>query len=150
MKAFLRILIALNSVLAADAIYDGEECIDCMFTQGKNVCRSTSDSMSYCCSEEQIKGSCANDDSSVDDWGNTCSASYDADETLCGDWDNDDFISETQCCACGGGTYTQVDWACGTSELCSTDIQASYWMGAVTCPHKKYRCGISSPEMRLR
>ena len=146
---FLTIALIIPKTLGADAIYDGEECINCLYTLGKNVCRSTSNSMSYCCTDEQVYGSCQNNDTSVDQWGNTCTESYDADDTLCTDWDNDEFNSEEQCCACGGGTYTQVDWACGTSDLCSTDISASYWMGSVTCPHKKYRCGISSPELRL-
>jgi hypothetical protein len=45
---------------------------------------------------------CINDDSTVDEFGDTCSDWYD-DMGGCGNWDTADFVAGEQCCACGGG-----------------------------------------------
>ena len=52
---------------------------------------------------------CVNDDSTADSWGDTCSAWYDTNDWSCGDFDDADFISSEQCCACGGGTLSNED-----------------------------------------
>ena len=45
---------------------------------------------------------CANDDSTTDSVGATCSSLYDYDPSYCGDHDDEDFMASLQCCACGG------------------------------------------------
>jgi hypothetical protein len=41
-----------------------------------------------------------------------------------------------------------TDYSCYTASLCTTDIETTEML-AITCPHQKYRCGISSPEIML-
>lgn len=50
------------------------------------------------------KAVCKNIDfSSIDTGGENCSGSYNEFPDLCGKYDDDDFIAELICCACGGG-----------------------------------------------
>lgn len=51
------------------------------------------------------KGICVNDDSTGDMDGDTCSSWYDENHENCGEYDDEDFDSSTQCCGCVGGTY---------------------------------------------
>ena len=53
---------------------------------------------------------CANDDSTTDSVGATCSALYDYFPSDCGDYDDDDFTASEQCCACGGGTRPTLSY----------------------------------------
>ena len=48
---------------------------------------------------------CANDDSTTDDYGDTCSSYYDDWPSACGYYDDEDFTASEQCCACGGGAF---------------------------------------------
>jgi len=45
---------------------------------------------------------CANDDSTADMYGSTCSSVYDSNPSACGCCDDEDFTASLQCCACGG------------------------------------------------
>ena len=45
---------------------------------------------------------CANDDSTTDSVGATCSSLYDSYPTYCGNHDDEDFVASMQCCTCGG------------------------------------------------
>ena len=46
---------------------------------------------------------CGNDDSTEDEYGDTCTDWYDDNPDGCGDYDDTDFTASEQCCACGGG-----------------------------------------------
>ena len=46
---------------------------------------------------------CVNDDSTEDEYGDTCTDWYDDNPDGCGDYDDTDFTASEQCCACGGG-----------------------------------------------
>ena len=72
-------------------------CIDDTTTYA-GVCRSSSVTQSYCCSQDEID--------------------------------------------------SETDRTCGQSELCSTSIELTN-LKPITCPHKKYRCGISEPDIPL-
>ena len=88
-----KIFVLVTTVLSSNSIYDGEECTECLYDLEKEVCRSSASTMSFCCTEEEITGTCTNDDSTEDENGDTCSDVYDADEELCGQNDNDEFNS---------------------------------------------------------
>jgi hypothetical protein len=74
----------IHVALSSEPIYDGEECNSCLYTDLNEVCRSSSDTLSYCCTEEEVTGVCTNDDSTDDDNDDTCTDVYDADDSLCG------------------------------------------------------------------
>jgi len=50
--------------------------------------------------------SCANDDSTRDRHGDTCTKYYDENPHGCGHYDTHTFTASVQCCACGGGHVT--------------------------------------------
>jgi hypothetical protein len=53
---------------------------------------------------------CINDDSKVDNGGDTCSKYYDIFSATCGLYDTLDFKAARECCICGGGsTGNQVE-----------------------------------------
>lgn len=55
---------------------------------------------------------CGNTDgSATDSYGDPCS-SYNSDnaDTWCGYYDDSDFVSNTMCCACGGGETVTSPW----------------------------------------
>lgn len=49
-------------------------------------------------------GTCENDDSLADSYGDTCSSYYDSYPAGCGSYDTVDFIAARECCVCGGGS----------------------------------------------
>ena len=51
---------------------------------------------------------CVNDDSTIDEVGDTCSEWYDYNPEDCGDYDEEDFTASEQCCACGGGEVSAL------------------------------------------
>lgn len=61
---------------------------------------------------EYDMGTCENDDSVADSYGDTCSAYYDSYPAGCGSYDTEEFIAARECCACGGGStgyYEETD-----------------------------------------
>ena len=76
--------------------------------------------------EPAVPGTCVNDDSTSDAYGDTCSSWYDT-WGGCGSYDDSDFTASVQCCACGGGTITPGDpgtpdvvqptWVLNTDDL---------------------------------
>ena len=49
---------------------------------------------------EILHTGCKNDDSVVDELGDTCSSFYDAKPEFCGRYDTDEFVAADLCCAC--------------------------------------------------
>ena len=61
-----------------------------------------------------------------DDWNDDCD-DYAANPGWCGAYNNDDFSSETMCCACGGGDRTeQVVFDCQCECQDSHDLDCWY------------------------
>jgi len=58
--------------------------------------------------EWDMEEECVNDDSVADSYGDTCSGYY-TDESACGSYDTDDFVSAEMCCVCGGGSSYYSD-----------------------------------------
>ncbi|SVC49281.1 uncharacterized protein METZ01_LOCUS302135, partial [marine metagenome] len=74
-------------------------------------------------------GGCVNDDSTADNYGDTCSSWYDANGG-CGNWDDDDFNAAEQCCACGGGDITSGTISCGDGSCdCDGNVDAGCGCG---------------------
>ena len=99
-KEIIFLLVLINSVYSSLTVYEGEDCMACIddTTTYAGVCRSSSVTQSYCCSQDEID--------------------------------------------------SETDRTCGQSELCSTSIELTN-LKPITCPHKKYRCGISEPDIPL-
>ena len=51
---------------------------------------------------------CVNDDYSTDEYEDSCSEWYDDNPGGCGGYDDSNFASNVQCCACGGGTRCDI------------------------------------------
>lgn len=60
-------------------------------------------SMDFCPNWAPLDENCANDDTTADVYGDTCTSWYDFYPGDCGWYDDDDFDSVSQCCMCGGG-----------------------------------------------
>ena len=99
-KIILILLCWLHVGSPSTYVYEGEDCKACLddIDNFAGVCRSTSDTQSYCCTQDEID--------------------------------------------------SPADRTCGNSDLCSTSIDAIN-LRPITCPHKKYRCGISDPDIPL-
>ena len=104
--------------------------------------------MTLVCRRRRHLDTCVNDDSTSDEFGDTCSGWYDNNDNCSGDYDDSDFSSNVQCCKCGGskrcdivvsgssnqdskhGTYEQSGLPrtvngtghTGPSEFCATSI----------------------------
>jgi len=64
-------------------------------------------------------GTCENDDSLADSYGDTCSSYYDSYPAGCGSYDTEEFIAARDCCACGGGStgyYEESDGSDGQNR----------------------------------
>ena len=72
---------------------------------------------------------CANDDSTTDRWGYTCSDNYDSHPGDCGQRDDEDFTAAVQCCGCGGAAELEPGHcACAagwTGALCAFPVELS-------------------------
>lgn len=88
----------------------------------------TSLELDFCPDYVDIDPNCVNDDSSHDSYGDTCSEWYDDSPSGCGLYDDSDFISSDQCCACGGGTIKDPNTVEPEPETCFNDdsTQDSY------------------------
>ena len=51
----------------------------------------------------------------TDEWGNSCSA-YNEYPNTCGAGDNDNFVAQELCCACGGGSTAEQNDCADTNE----------------------------------
>ena len=70
---------------------------------------------------------CINDDTYGDSGGDTCSDYYvEGNESGCGNYDTDDFISARDCCLCGGGSTGNYSEPAGFDYLASTNYTALY------------------------
>jgi len=64
---------------------------------------------------------CVNDDTFGDSGGDTCSAYYfEGNESGCGNYDTDDFISARDCCLCGGGSTGYYEEAAASNYTANT------------------------------
>ena len=72
---------------------------------------------------------CGNDDSTEDEWGDTCTDWYDDNPDGCGDYDDTDFTASEQCCACGGGlaggTFAPTGASCGAYSVSGAQYQTT-------------------------
>ena len=71
---------------------------------------------------------CVNDLSSADSYGDDCDL-YDHNAHWCGGYDTPDFQSAEQCCVCGGGEQTYVDYAVFEEPACENDLSSVDWYG---------------------
>ena len=70
---------------------------------------------------------CINDDTYGDSGGDTCSDYYvEGNESGCGNYDTDDFISARDCCICGGGSTGYYEEQAGFDYLATTGYSAIY------------------------
>lgn len=68
--------------------------------------------------------SCVNDDSSEDSYGDTCSEYYNDYPSGCGVYEDSDFNSTTQCCACGGGNSSRRQLWGGVSVDTESELES--------------------------
>ena len=64
--------------------------------------------MTLVCRRRRRLDTCVDDDYSTDEYGDSCSSWYDDDPGDCGGYDDSNFASSVQCCACGGGTRCDI------------------------------------------
>ena len=82
----------------------------------------------------EFRKTCANDDSTTDRYGDTCTQYYDAlvesrAEACSGVWDDKDFKAKKQCCACGGGEGTFAPTVSPKPTVMPTAAPTGYYDG---------------------
>ena len=102
--------------------------------------------MTLVCRRRRRLDTCVNDDSTSDDFGDTCSGWYDNNDNCSGDYDDSDFSSNVQCCKCGGSKRCDIVVS-GTSY--QSGRHGTYQQSGSCDGHPSWKCDDCSSTQYL-
>lgn len=92
--------------------------------------------------EAPAAGQCVNTDNGAQNWYNEDCTDYEANESWCGFWDGNGFVSNDMCCICGGGETAGAAPAAEAASACEAnedkvdafgDTCSDYWSSPSWC-----------------